>query len=169
MPASLCRIRLNLDHLRHNMALLRASGKPLMPVVKADAYGHGLREIAGALHADRLAVGTVAEGVLLRRSGFAGEVVSLLGAVWDEDITALRSYRIVPLVHEWSGLRRIAGAFRDLKADGPLPVAVKYDTGMSRLGFSGEELPQVAEFLAQEKHLRPDYFLSHLAAADVPE
>lgn len=70
MTAPLCRVRLNFDHLRHNLALLRASGKPLMPVVKADAYGHGLAGVAAVLAAegvDHMAVGTVAEGAFLRR------------------------------------------------------------------------------------------------------
>lgn len=166
---SLCRVRIHLDHLRHNVALLRASGKPLMPVVKADAYGHGLAEIAAVLRGEgigHLAVGTVGEGAALRRGGFDGVIVALLGAVSDEDMVAARTYGIVPLVHEWSGLIRLAGCCEEGE---PVRVAVKCDTGMARLGFSVEEMPQVAEFLAGSAGLRPVMLVSHLAVADTPK
>ena len=169
MSAPLCRVRIHLDHLRHNLALLRASGKPLMPVVKADAYGHGLTDVAGVLREegiDHLAVGTVAEAAELRRSGFDGLIVALLGVVTDEDIVAARTYRVVPLVHERGELERLAAA----PAGGsPLDVAVKCDTGMARLGFHVDEIPAVADFLAATPSLRPVLLISHLAVADTPE
>ena len=61
---TLCRIRIHLDNLLHNLDFLRASGKPLMPVIKADAYGHGLLAVAAALSSqgvDHFAVGAAAE------------------------------------------------------------------------------------------------------------
>lgn len=169
MTASFCRVRLNLDHLRHNLALLRASGKPLMPVVKADAYGHGLREVAGALAAegvDHLAVGSVAEGAGLRRNGFGGFILALLGVAGDGDRVAARTYGVVPLVHDWPGLRRLAEA--EHNAGAPLRVAVKCDTGMARLGFAVEEIGEVAAALAASPGLRPVLLVSHLAVADEP-
>ncbi len=166
MDPCLCRVSLNLDALRHNVALLKSFGKPLMPVIKADAYGHGLLDVAAVLRAEganRLAVGTVAEAALLRAGGFEGDIIALLGAVWDEDVAALGPQRIIPLVHNWEGLRRLAGAGT------PLTVAIKCDTGMARLGFAPEEIPAVADFLRDTPGLTPAYFLSHLAVADVPE
>lgn len=169
MSAPLCRVRLHLEHLRHNVALLRASGKPIMPVVKADAYGHGLADVAGVLReegVDHLAVGSVAEAAELRRGGFDGVIVALLGVVTDEDIIAARTYRVVPLVHDRGGLERLAAAPAGTEA---LNVAVKCDTGMARLGFRVEDIPAVAEFLAATPGLRPVLLLSHLAVADTPE
>lgn len=168
MTAPLCRVRLNFDHLRHNLALLRASGKPLMPVVKADAYGHGLAGVAAVLAAegvDHMAVGTVAEGAFLRRSGFGGTIVALLGVVDDEDLVAARTHGVVPLVHDWPGLRRLAG---NRPGGAPLRVAVKCDTGMARLGFTVEDMGEVAAFLAGRSGLLPILLVSHLAVADDP-
>lgn len=170
MSASLCRVRINLDHLRHNLILLRASGKPLMPVVKADAYGHGLTDVAVVLASegvDHLAVGTVAEGARLRQSGFGGWIVALLGVVDDEDRGAARTYGITPLVHDWSGLRRLVE--REKNAGEPLRVAVKCDTGMARLGFAVEDMAEVAEALAACPGLRAEMLISHLAVADEPD
>ena len=170
MPASLCRVRINFDHLRHNLALLRASGKPLMPVVKADAYGHGLTEVSAALAVegvDHLAVGAVAEGARLRQSGFGGCIVALLGVVDDEDLVAARTYGITPLVHDRPGLRRLIE--REQSSGEPLGVAVKCDTGMARLGFAVEDMAEVAEALAACPGLRAEMLVSHLAVADDPD
>ena len=170
MPASLCRVRINFDHLRHNLALLRASGKPLMPVVKADAYGHGLTEVSAALAVegvDHLAVGAVAEGARLRQSGFGGCIVALLGVVDDEDLVAARTYGITPLVHDRPGLLRLIE--REQSSGEPLGVAVKCDTGMARLGFAVEDMAEVAEALAACPGLRAEMLVSHLAVADDPD
>ena len=170
MSASLCRVRINHDHLRHNLALLRASGKPLMPVVKADAYGHGLTDVAATLAAEgvnHLAVGSVTEGARLRQSGFGGRIVALLGVVDDEDRVAARTYGILPLVHDRPGLRRLAES--EGNAREPLRVAVKCDTGMARLGFAVEDMAEVAETLASCPGLRAEVLVSHLAVADEPD
>lgn len=169
MSVSLCQIRNNYAHLRHNVALLRASGKPIMPIIKADAYGHGLQNFAEVLRrdgVDHLGVGTVAEAVLLRRGGFDGVIVALLGAVSDEDILALHTYSIVPLVHEWTSLNRIADTYASGHKDKPVSMAIKCDTGMGRLGFPLEEMARVTEFLSARPQLNPEFLLSHLAAAD---
>lgn len=169
MTPPLCRVGINLSHLRHNIDLLRASGKPLMPVVKADAYGHGLVEIAATLREEgigHLAVGTVSEGAALRRSGFDGVIVALLGVVTAGDMVAARACDVTPLVHEWAGLTRLAGFCAE---GGQVRVAVKCDTGMARLGFGVEEMPRVAEFLAGAAGVRPLMLVSHLAVADTPE
>lgn len=141
-----------------------------MPVIKADAYGHGLLDIASALWEDRfdhLAVGTVFEAVQLRKGGFGGVIVALLGALSDEDIAAAREHCIVPLIHDWSGLERLG-----TPAQRPLIVGLKVNTGMSRLGFpvgaDAGEFGAVLDFLGKQTSLNPEYLISHLAVADVP-
>lgn len=170
MSVSFCRVRINHDHLRHNLALLRAPGKALMPVVKADAYGHGLTDVAATLAAegvDHLAVGSVAEGVRLRRAGFGARIVALLGVVDDADAAAVRAWDIVPLVHDWPGLRRFTEA--EGRTGQLLRVAVKCDTGMARLGFAVDDMARVAQTLAACPGLRAEMLISHLAVADEPD
>lgn len=183
---SLCRIRIRLDNLLHNLEFLRASGKPLMPVVKADAYGHGLLAVAAALSSqavDHFCVGAVAEGVELRRAGIKGTVVALLGlsplahdspalpptiSTFDEDARAALTHEITPLIHDWPTLERLADLTRD-RAAKSVPVALKCDTGMARLGFLPEDMPQILERLTRAPQLRPDLLVSHLSAADDPD
>ncbi len=183
---TLCRIRIHLDNLLHNLDFLRASGKPLMPVIKADAYGHGLLAVAAALSSqgvDHFAVGAAAEGVELRRAGIRGTVVALLGLspldagnptapptlpTFDEDARAALTHDITPLIHDWSALDRMAELTRG-HAVKSVPIALKCDTGMARLGFLPEDMPLVLDRLARAPQLRPDLLVSHLAAADEPE
>lgn len=183
---TLCRIRIRLDNLLHNLEFLRATGKPLMPVVKADAYGHGLLAVAATLAAqgvDHFAVGAVAEGVELRRAGLRGMVVALLGLsplatdapnlpptlpAFDEDARAALTHELTPLVHDWHTLERLAELTRD-HAKESVSIALKCDTGMARLGFLPEDMPLVLERLTRSPQLRPDLLVSHMAVADAPE
>lgn len=169
MSAPQCRIVCHFDRLVHNLELLRAPGRPLMPVVKADAYGHGMLESARVLAGagiDRLAVGSVAEGAELRADGFSGQILALLGAVSDADLAALSAHAVTPLVHDGNSLQRVAGAAE--AAGIPLPVAVKCDSGMGRLGFRPENMPSVVEALRAAPLLAPSLLVSHLAVADDP-
>lgn len=162
------RVQCRREALLHNWELLRASGKALMPVIKADAYGHGLtfaaRELARA-GAEHFAVGDVSEAVALRRSGFDGMIVALLGLMNADDLAAARQYRITPLIHHWQSLDLLANISLGA-GELPLSVALKCDTGMARLGFLPEEMSEVTGRLRALPHVRPELLLSHLAVAD---
>ncbi len=156
-----------------------------MPVVKADAYGHGLLAVAATLSSqgvDHFCVGAVAEGVELRRAGIKGTVVALLGlsplasdipalpptlSTFDEDARAALTHEITPLIHDWPALERLADLTQD-RAANSVSIALKCDTGMARLGFLPEDMPQILEKLACAPQLRPELFVSHLAVADDP-
>jgi len=164
------RVRVDLSALRHNHRLLSAMGTRTMPVVKADAYGHGLSQVAQALSAEgagTFAVGTVEEAAALRASGHARRVISLLGPLEERDYPLLWQADILPFLHSFEQLEALArhGAGRAET----LRVAVKFDTGMRRLGFAPEDAPQVAERLKAMENVRLEMVSSHLATADDPE
>ncbi len=158
------RVRINNAALVHNYKTLQLAGTTLMPVLKADAYGHGLLgvgrllEMHGVVH---LGVGVVREGRLLRRAGATSRIYALLGALTPEDAAMCRVDNITPLVYSHEQLD-ILEPF----AYEPMDIALKVDSGMSRLGFSLEELPGVLDHLAKIPHLRPVLLVSHLATAD---
>jgi len=84
------RVRIRLDNLRHNFRLFNEIHDNVIPVIKSDAYGHGLVEVARALEKDgakTFAVGFVHEAVKLRESGCDKRIMALLGPVfqcrWD--------------------------------------------------------------------------------------
>ncbi|BAV92576.1 alanine racemase [Candidatus Desulfovibrio trichonymphae] len=162
---SMCHI--DLPALQRNFARLGKSAA-LMPVIKSDAYGHGLLPVARSLAdvgARRFAVGTVSEGAALREAGLTQEIVPLLGGVNAEDWHRAAAHSLVPLLADREDLEKADFCCRP---DKTLRVALKCETGMARLGFTAEDIPAVLEFLRARPHLAPALVLSHLACADRP-
>ena len=135
-------------------------------VVKANAYGHGLRLIgawAVAEGADCLAVATVSEGAALRRAGIEAPVL-LLGPFTPDECRALVRARLTPLLWTLADAEQVAGAAR---AEGlRLPVHIKMDTGMGRWGVSPEEAPTLARAIGSLPPLHLEGIASHFATAD---
>lgn len=162
-------VQVHLDRLRHNhRELHRIYRVPVMPVLKADAYGHGVLECALALEKESplLGVGTVAEGAALRDAGVAAPILAMVGLVCPEDVPLAVKSRIMPLVGTFEGLKALAHANA---VSTPLPVALKFNTGMSRLGFSLEDVPALIDLLKSTPQIVPETTISHLATADEPD
>lgn len=160
---------INLENIRHNFRLLRTKAKALAPVIKADAYGHGLKQVAKVLEAegaDTMCVGSAHEGAKLRQTGFGGTIVILLGLVDVDDVNLCREYRLVPMLSRTEHIIQTAGT---CLAGEPLPVAVKFDSGMTRLGFTPGQALEVAEMLTARPSLKLDMVCSHLAASDADD
>lgn len=165
-PGSSVTVLIHLDRLRHNyQELHRIYGVPVMPVLKADAYGHGVLECARALEKDAplLGVGTVAEASTLRDAGITAPILAMVGLVCAEDACLAAKNRITPLIGTSEYLKSLNSANSGVD---PLPVALKFNTGMSRLGFSLEDIPALIELLRGLPNITPTMAISHLAAAD---
>ena len=163
---SLCHI--DLGAIRRNFGRM---GQPqaLMPVIKSDAYGHGLVPVARVLAeagAQRFAVGTVSEGMALRDVGLRQTIVPLLGALTDVEWQGAAMQGLTPVVGNFDQLERAAA---HCHAGRTLRVAIKCETGMGRLGFSEAELPQVIDRLRSTQGIEPVMVLSHFSCADMPE
>lgn len=153
-----------------NWRKLEARGGHAYAVVKADAYGHGLREVARALAAagaHTLCAGTVEESVSIRGMGYEGCVVSLLGPQLDEDFAAAIRHRIVPFIADAEQLNRLDAEAASLNV--VQPISIKIDTGMGRLGFRAEDAQAVADLLDGLPHVKVAGVSSHLASADMPQ
>lgn len=162
---SVCHI--NLGAIARNFRKL-GSAEKLLPVIKSDAYGHGLLEVAKALAlsgARRFAVGTLSEGLALRNAGFDQDILLLLGCCAPEEFQQAYAANMLPLAGSFEDLAIISS----LRHTGPLPLALKFDTGMSRLGFTAGQLPVLLDHLATQPQLAPLLAVSHLATADMPE
>lgn len=159
------RCHINLGALVRNFARL-GKAETLTPVIKSDAYGHGLLPVAKALDAAgarSFAVGCASEGEALRDSGLVQQdILLLLGCLSAEDWAIARKRELVPLAGKFEDLDRAAAQ------DGPMRIAIKCDTGMSRLGFSMAEIGQLAEKLRGSPNIEPYFLVSHLACADMP-
>ena len=148
-------------------------GHTLMPVIKADAYGHGVLKAAAELEKLGIAwaaAGTLEEAAAVRDAGFSGHIVSLLSPVPDgHDVALALKKRLVPLIHNREGLYAVKAALDEARPARPLDIAVKVDTGMARLGFSLEDMEEVAGFLAASAAINPLVQVSHFSVADEPE
>ncbi len=159
MTEALCSITIDFEAIRKNYNLLTVHKKTIMPVVKSDAYGHGVFEVSSALQeegAKYFAVGTVREAVLLRKSGITGTIVPLLGCMKKEEYELSAVYKICTVVHNVETL--------DLSLDYDLDIAIKIDTGMGRLGFRAKDMEWVAQKFKGKK-ARPVMLLSHFSSA----
>lgn len=156
------RARIDLDRLAANYdAIHAAAGRPVMPVVKADAYGHGASAISRALverGAPRLAVAYVEEAVALRQAGIAVPIVVLADFPRGQ-LPLLARYDLTPVV----STPRTLGAI--VEAGGVARAHVKVDTGMSRLGFATDAFVEAAARL-RDAGVEVEGVMTHLAAAD---
>jgi alanine racemase len=161
------RARLDLDRLAANyLAVAAAAGRPVMPVVKADAYGHGAARVSRhlvALGAPMLAVAYAEEAVVLRAAGVRAPVVVLAGFTPGQ-VRSLIQHELTPVVSTPSMLESALQAGRE--AGRALAVHLKVDTGMTRLGFTPSAVGEAAARLAESGKIHVDGLMTHLASAD---
>jgi alanine racemase len=165
------RVLIHLENLENNIRALRAriGMRPLICFpVKADAYGHGAVETARfALEAgvSHVAVATVDEGVELRLAGIEAPIL-LFSLPQDEELDKCAALNLSPLVpgRDFAGALERAAA----RAGRELPVHLKIDTGMGRIGCAPEEAAELARVISRSGHLRLAGTATHLAVSDSP-
>jgi alanine racemase len=164
--------RVNLAAIERNVARLRAvdgDRTRLCVVVKADAYGHGAVPVACAAKAAGaagLAVATAAEAAALRAAGIDGTIV-VLGALSADELPLALDARAEIVV--WRETFAAALAAEATRRGQRVPLHVKLDTGMGRLGTrDAAEATRVAELAASHAHLRLAALMTHFATADEP-
>lgn len=160
---------IDLDALRHNyrLACECAPGSQSLAVIKADAYGHGVIECARALEdlAPALAVASVEEALILRHAGIALPIVLLEGIFEASELALVDEHRLWLAVHtDWQLDALLAFTPRQ-----PIPVWLKVDSGMHRLGFSPQRAAQVWQALSQAQQVSDLHLMSHFASADAED
>ncbi len=160
------RARIDLAALRHNLSHARklAPRSKIMAVVKANAYGHGLRGCLDALaDADALAVATLEEASQLRRAGYTGRVLLLEGVFDGLALQQAQALNLDLVVHQRYQLEMLE------QQPSPLSLWLKVDTGMHRLGFPVQDLPDLMARI-HTLPVRPAQvvLMSHLCCADQP-
>lgn len=168
-------VEVNLAALAHNVQQVQRLLSPrtaLMAVVKADAYGHGATTVAQtALQAGAqwLGVATIPEGIELREAGIQAPIL-LLGATYtQEQLRAIAHWQLQPTLCTPKQALIFSETMAALKPSSPLPVHLKLDTGMSRLGTPWEAAAEFAQLVQGLPHLAIASIYSHLATADSPD
>lgn len=157
------------DNVRHLKNFI-ASRTELMAVVKADAYGHGATTVAKTVlahGANSLAIATLAEGVELRQAGIKAPIL-VLGAInRPEDMAAIAAWQLQPTVCNLQQAKIFSATMSELGT--VLPVHLKLDTGMSRLGTNWTEAVEFVGLVRQLPNLKIASVYSHFATADDPD
>jgi alanine racemase len=166
-------VEIDSSALAHNVRQFKALLKPgagLMAVVKADAYGHGAVRVAPILleaGADRLAVATLGEGIELREAGITAPILLLGGINNPAEIRALAPWRLEPTLVSREQILQVAQTLGEQGET--LPVHLKVDTGMSRLGIPCQETLATVRLIRDLAPLQLQSLYSHLATADHPD
>lgn len=162
--------RIDLAALRHNYLIAKSlaarQGRPAKAwaVVKADAYGHGLLRTVSALEevADGFALLDLGDAVTLRNAGFRQPILLLEGIFDPDDVTVCAEHGLIPVIHRVEQLGMIRAAALPLR----LPIYLKFNTGMNRLGFTPDQLPAVKRELAAFRAVGTVTLMTHFADAD---
>lgn len=162
-------IEIDLAALRHNLAQVRSlvgRSTSILAVVKSDAYGHGMVAVARELEnqgVDYLGVSTCREAVTLRDQGIKAPVLLLLGVEEDEFSTVIQ-HGLTPVLYRSDIAHMISSAA--LAAGVQVPVHLKIDSGMGRLGVPYTEAEEFFKSIRPLEGIRVEGLLSHFASAD---
>jgi len=160
--------RIDLAAFRHNIKTVKSIvGKnvSILPVIKANGYGHGAVPIALEClksGAPMLGLGTLEEGIEIRRNKIATPILLLDSLFKDQAADAVK-FQLTPVVHSLEIARELNLAAR--KADKKLAVHVKFDSGMGRLGIWHTEVKAALSKIASMQNLRIDGIMTHLASS----
>ena len=164
-------MEVNLNALAHNFKFFKSLVNPATKtagMVKASGYGTGSYEIAKTLQdrgADYLAVAVQDEGIQLRQAGITMPIIVLNPSV--VNYKGMFTHHLEPEVYSLSECRQLIkeGAKNNVRH---FPVHVKVDTGMHRLGFTPQQLPELIDLLKSQDVLQPASVFTHLCVADDP-
>ena len=157
-----------LENYRYFRSRLEASTK-LLVLVKANAYGHGAVQFASLMEeagADYLAVAYPIEGMELRQAGIKSPVMVLTAGT--DSFEQIVNYGLEPGIPNMYSLRVLCDVLQK-RGINDFPIHIKIDTGMHRLGFMSDELPELMDFVKECRNVKIKSVYSHLAAADDPD
>jgi len=161
----------DLSAIRHNIRVLRKAAAPaeVMGVVKAYAYGHGNPASAFAMleaGATRLGVARVAEAIHLREAGVTAPL-HVFAEPPAQSAQVIVEHGLSASVYTESFARALSDAA--IARGARVPVHVKVDTGMHRVGLQVDDAPDALKVLRSLHGIEIDGLWSHLAVADVPD
>lgn len=160
---------INLDNLRENIACVKSFIKDdvkMCIAVKADGYGHGAARTAIAAiqaGASYLAVASVQEGIELREAGIVAPILTL-SLPLKEEIPSIIVHSITPLVFDEEFISQVNEVAESMHRR--VPVYLKIDTGMGRVGCRPEMAGELAEKISTSNALFLEGCITHFAVSD---
>lgn len=165
MISSSTKAVINLVACQHNLSIAKqaAPDSKCIAIIKANAYGHGMIQIAKALtDADAFGVARIDEAILLREAGITTPILLLEGFSSQEELDLVGEYDFEAVIHNKEQLQLL-----EQTDCSPITVALKVDSGMHRLGFDLSEVDNAIQRLEQCLQVKKPFILmTHLASAD---
>jgi alanine racemase len=158
---------IDLAALKHNLKQVKqlTPNSRVMSVIKANAYGHGIIQIAQALvDSDAFAVARLAEGIRLREAGIQHAIVLLEGVSTVEDLQTAADFSLSIVFHHQSQINSLTHA----KLSKSLTFCwLMVETGMNRLGVPADNIDKALQDLTQSINISGSVgLMSHFANAD---
>jgi alanine racemase len=164
-------VEIDLSALTENVRRLKQLLSPhtaLMAVVKADAYGHGAVTVAQTAlmaGASWLGVATIPEGIELREAGIMAPILVLGATYTSEQIRAMTRWHLQPTLCSPKQALVFSETLKS-RHQRSVPVHLKIDTGMSRLGVPWKEAAEFVQLVSGLGNLEISSIYSHFATAD---
>ncbi|MGH9784917.1 MAG: alanine racemase, partial [Terriglobia bacterium] len=162
-------VEISLSQLRENYRIIRehvGPGRAIMAIVKADAYGHGLSEVARTLAdagADWFGVTSADEGIELRQLGITQPILLLTGS-WEGEQSALTDYDLVPGIYSEDQLATIE-AWGE-RTGRRIRFHLKVNTGMGMLGLHWQEVGPFVDLYRRMRHVELEGLFEQFAEAE---
>ncbi|MFP3983784.1 MAG: alanine racemase [Desulfurivibrionaceae bacterium] len=166
------RVEIDLAALKDNYRLIReflGENTGVLAVVKADGYGHGIKEVAESLQSvgsDGFCVADVEEGVILREMGIKGDIVVFLGFKQDE-CREIVEFALQPVVFDPEQLKMVASSARGRRVN--IGLHLKVDIGMGRSGVYPDRIPELLQIIRETDGIYLAGLMSHFPAADAAD
>jgi alanine racemase len=168
-------LEINLNALVNNLNYYRSRLKPstkIMAMVKATSYGSGSFEIANTLQfhrIDYLAVAYTDEGVELRKAGITLPIMVMNPEM--QSFESMIQYKLEPEIYNFRLLNHLSDVLKKRATQNSdeeivLPIHIKLDTGMHRLGFEEKDINELLVRLKNNKSIKVESVFTHLAASD---
>lgn len=156
------RIDISRSAVLHNFDLMSSvTGKDIIPVLKSNAYGHGLKEVATILK-DRsfpyIAVDGYFEALAIRK--ISKQPVLIMGSLGANDINVLAKKLFAFVLYSLESLQQVERARK------PVIIHLEINTGMNRHGIELEELPEVIARIKAQPNITLEGVMTHFATAD---
>ena len=161
---------LSSENLVHNITRIKslAPSKSIIAMVKANAYGHGIRSTAARIdkHVDSLGVASIEEGLALRKIGIKSPIVLIEGVFEPDELLIASCQNFHVVFHHPTQLEWLKGLSLPL----PLTAWIKIDSGLGRLGFAINDAQYAFNILKNCKYIyQPIGLMTQLSCADNPD
>lgn len=162
-------LEINLDAIAHNVRRIKqivGENVRIIAMVKANAYGHGAIEVSETLLKNgvtMLGVGVVEEGVVLREAGIKAPIL-VCGLTTDDQLESLVMYNLTATVCKSKTIQTLSRIASKKKRK--VPVHIKIDTGMGRLGIPAEDTLNFVEKIGKMKNILIEGIFTHFAATN---